>query len=129
MKMHQKRQTVGQFIRDVMAIDTEEEMGAFFDHYVAELVGQGQTVERAKVIARANIGWCFGEGMPADIIDKWVEVTDSAHPIFGIVMPTPEQALALGYKWGKEIRHREKEFKGGAGDAEAARHGDGHRHD
>jgi hypothetical protein len=88
--------TIGDFIRAVLAVEDEADARRFFDGYVAWLEAQPDCTLPALDVARANVGWCFGEGMAPELVAMWHRLTGSAHPVFGTGKPSPEQALAAG---------------------------------
>jgi hypothetical protein len=96
--------TIGDFIRAVLAVEDEADARRFFDGYVAWLEAQPDRALPALDVARANVGWCFGEGMSPERVAMWHRLTGSAHPMFGTSMPTPEQAFAAGMKAGRKGR-------------------------
>jgi hypothetical protein len=87
---------IGDFIRAVLGIETEAEARAFFDGYVRWLESAPDRTLPALDVARANVGWCFGEGMARERVAMWHRATGSAHPVFGTSKPPPEQAFAAG---------------------------------
>lgn len=100
-----ERHTIGEFIAAVLAIDNAKEAREFFDGHVAWIqrsidAGTWTSTYSAEAAARANLGWCFGEGMAADRIRMWVEVCGASHPVFGSMStpPSPKQALDAGIK-------------------------------
>jgi hypothetical protein len=89
---------ISEFIAAVKAIRDERDCTLFFGEYVKYLQGQtGCTWERAREIARANIGYVFAEGMSDDQIRMWHDTTRAVHPILGTnFRPTPEEAIEAG---------------------------------
>ena len=59
----------------------------------------------AKKIVLANIGYYCGY-YPAELADKVYEMFDTEHPVFGKTHPTPEEALRLGYEWGRRAKEK-----------------------
>jgi hypothetical protein len=97
--------TIGDFIRAVLTVEDEADARRFFDGYVAWLESQPERTLPALDVARANVGWCFGEGMTPERVAMWHRLTGSAHPVFGTSKPTPEQAFAAGMNAaGKRVR-------------------------
>jgi hypothetical protein len=93
---------IGDFIGAVLRIDNEFDMARFYSGYLDYLSGFSES-ERSgspEMVARFNIGWCFGEGMAADRIVMWSRVCRASHPVFGALTPTPEQAYEAGLKMG-----------------------------
>lgn len=94
--------TIGDLVSAIMRIDNPTDARAFFESYVewmralpADQKSEGMTEEQ---VAQANIGWCFGEGMPDDRRAMWRDVSNAAHPVFGsmVTRPTPEEAYESG---------------------------------
>jgi hypothetical protein len=98
--------TIGDFIRAVLAIEEEADARRFFDGHVAWLEAQPERTLPALDMARANVGWCFGEGMTPEHVAMWHRLTGSAHPVFGTSKPTPEQAFAAGMSARRKARRR-----------------------
>lgn len=91
--------TLGDFIRAVLAVDTPEHAKAFYAGCVAFIqdeinAGTWRSRHSAEDAARANIGWCFGEGMAPEKIAMWTATCQAAHPIFGGAVPTSAEAMA-----------------------------------
>lgn len=84
--------TVGMLCDAVFAVETEDEAKKFYDEYIAYLKRQ-PGCDRPIYIAKANIGWFFGEGMSQDKIDMWVRATGAFHPVFGAKAPSIEEAF------------------------------------
>lgn len=102
--------TWGDFITAVLAIRAADEARRFFLGYVTWLTKQERTERRSpEEIARANIGWCFGEGMHPRRIAMWVRASGATHPIFGARIPTPKQAFQMGMQWGRKRRQEARE--------------------
>lgn len=97
------RFTIGDLIRAILVIDNPTDAKAFYVSYVEELNKRDDLKDPAEAIARANIGWCFGEGMARERIAMWVETTSSAHPVFGTMVEplTPEDAFEAGRRMGE----------------------------
>lgn len=93
------RHTIGDFVRATMGVDNIEEARLFHEGYVEYLVAVGCADPTAT--ARANIGWCFGEGMTGERIAMWRATCDAAHPICGTAIPTPEMAFVMGQQVGR----------------------------
>jgi hypothetical protein len=96
--------TIGDFIRAVLAVGDEAAARRFFDGYVAWLEAQPNRTLPALDVARANVGWCFGEGMAPERCAMWHRLTGSAHPVFGTSKPSPEEAFSAGLKAGRKAR-------------------------
>lgn len=94
--------TIGDLYNAVLAIHDANDARAFYVDYVAWLEVQPDLSHSADAVAKANIGWLFGEGMPPENIRMWVEVCGASHPIFGTMQPrpTPEQAFKAGLERG-----------------------------
>lgn len=100
-----ERHTIGDFMGAVMAIDKPEHARLFFDGYIEQLTEvYGKSKTAATSIARSNVGWCFGEGMPKKQMDMWVAACEASHPVFGTAMPTAVQAFEAGLKMGEGKR-------------------------
>lgn len=98
-----KHQTIGDFIRAVLAVDNAEDAKALYWRTVGRIEqqiedGTWETACTAEEGARSSIGWCFGEGMSSERIAMWGQATGSAHPVFGTMTPwpTPEEAFQSG---------------------------------
>jgi hypothetical protein len=109
------RHNIGQFIRAVLAIDNPEDARKFYDSCLAwqiwmrtqpEYEGSKHTPEE---VVRANIGWCFGEGMAQERINMWYQVTGATHPAFGVAKMTPEAAFEYGKAQGGAMKNNEEE--------------------
>ena len=84
--------TIGDLVYAILAIDNEQDMSVFFADHVAEIKRQIQAGTWESDLdaiggARANIGWCYGEGMKLERIAMWKRVTGASHPIFGDTLP------------------------------------------
>jgi hypothetical protein len=81
-----------------MAIDNEADALRFYDGCVAHLEAQPDRKDPADCVAKANIGWCFGEGMDSDRVAMWRKVCGASHPVFGPMTTKvlPEEAFAAG---------------------------------
>ena len=54
-------------------------------------------------IAKANIGYCFGEGMASERIQMWREVTGAEHPYGpGIENATPTELFEAGQRMAEQ---------------------------
>jgi hypothetical protein len=97
---------IGDFIRAVLAIHTAPEARVFYDGYTDWLRERnpGTSDDEIAAIARSNIGWCYGEGMPTLDMDMWREVCGAAHPVFGTTMPSAEEAFRMGQELGEKGR-------------------------
>lgn len=95
-----KMKTIGDLISAIMAIDNEPDAYKFIKKY-REWLQEQKTPDTESVI-KANVGWCFGEGMKPETITMWVKVCGASHPIFGRTLPTTTQALQMGKKWGRK---------------------------
>lgn len=100
--------TMGELADAVMAIHAPSDATAFYADYVSWLREKGNTPERSASVARENIGWFFGEGMPQADVNMWVATVEAYHPIFGTMdpPPTPEQALQAGLELGRQMNKR-----------------------
>ncbi len=102
-------ETLGEFIDEVLAIDSPLEARRFFEEYVAILERARASLDRsAEEIARQNIGWCFGEGMPKERRAIWREACGAFHPNLGAMIEDmePEAVLAAGLEAGRRARDR-----------------------
>lgn len=92
--------TIGDFYAAVLGIDNADEARRFFDGYVAWMEAlpedQRDPKRTATDVARINIGWVFGEGMPEERQQMWADAVNATHPVFGAGMPTPEGAFLAG---------------------------------
>lgn len=96
--------TIGELISAVFSVKNKEDAKAFYKGYLEWLRGLPKLDGEPEHIARRNIGWCFGEGMAPDKIKMWSEACEAVHPIFGISMPTPQEALKVGIEAGRKTR-------------------------
>jgi hypothetical protein len=104
-----KPRTIGDFVCEVMAIDNEVTAQKFFEAEVALinaqiLAGTWKSRCSAEEGARANIGFCFGEGMASERVQMWIKVCDACHPWFGQAVPSGETAFRLGFAAGSARR-------------------------
>lgn len=99
--------TIGDFISAVMAINNSFDAKRFYQGYVtfmsclpAEVRDSKHTPEE---VAKSNIGWCFGEGMPQERIVMWRRVCGASHPVFGsmAIPPSPREAFQAGQKMAR----------------------------
>ena len=92
--------TIGSFISATMSITDPEDAAAFYAGLVDNLNSQPDLNPRgAEYVARANIGWCFGEGMKPELIAMWSAVTGASHPVFGTTMPsTSKESFDAGVR-------------------------------
>ena len=109
VKNRPKERTIGDFIRKVFAVKTEEAAKKFFDSEMAGIQAQidaGTWKCRCSAVeaARSNIGWCFGEGMSDDRIAMWVRACKASHPVFGTARPSPQEAFEAGNRVGRHNR-------------------------
>ena len=100
--------TMGHVMDAVFRIRNPEDAARFYRGYVEYLktkvdLDPGGSAEQ---IAKSNIGFCFGEGMPSKLIAMWIKVCGATHPVFGTTLPTPEEAFRLGQKMGEKMRKK-----------------------
>lgn len=88
----------------MLGVETIADARAFHRDYLAYLRATLLERDDHEAVARSNIGWCFGEGMGEERLKMWVEACDAAHPVFGQVIPSPSEALRLGYEYGRSGR-------------------------
>lgn len=86
---------MGDCIRAILAIDNVADASKFYEGYVESIKRCPDRESLPEYVAKSNIGWCFGEGMSAEHIAMWTEV-------IGNVMPTPEEAFAMGVEAAKK---------------------------
>lgn len=97
--------TTGEFINAVISVKSEPEAVKFVERYRQWLIDKYPTPDE---ILRANIGWCFGEGMKDEYRTMWIKVCGASHPVFGQIMVTAEEALNAGKLLAqKSSAHRE----------------------
>lgn len=101
--------TIGDIVRATLTIKTEADARRFYEGQIDWLLKRFKEKfkgnrEEAAVVARSNIGWCFGEGMGQDRIDMWNRTTKAFHPGFGTQIPTPAEAFAAGKAMGEAAR-------------------------
>lgn len=90
----QGHHTIGAFVAAVMEIDTDDDARLFYDGSLSYYAENG--ADNPAQVARANIGWCFGEGMAGERQRMWQRVCSAAHPIFGTAVPSFGEAFAAG---------------------------------
>lgn len=103
-----REHNLGEFISAVFSVDNEKDAKEFYDGYVEYLKVElakkpdphGMTAEQ---IARGNVGWCFGEGMQQKKVAMWSKI-GASHPVFGVSVPTPTEAVDMGVKKGETMR-------------------------
>jgi hypothetical protein len=104
------RHTIGDFVSAVMKIDNKTDAALFYRGYLEWLSKlpkkekEGSENLTDEQVAKSNIGWCFGEGMSSKKIEMWNKVTGAVHPIFGTMIPTPEEAVKAGMKIGAKLK-------------------------
>lgn len=103
--------TISDFIEQVLAVESIEKARRFLDETVSDLRARGSTDPEAD--ARANIGWCFGEGMRDERRAMWREHFGIVHPWLGpmVERPSPEEILRIGMEMG-ERQQREHDEPG-----------------
>lgn len=69
-----------------------------------EPISDEQAMLEATDIAKHNIEYAFGEGVPHERWLLWNRATGATHPYFGLTKPTPEEALEIGMKAVEEAR-------------------------
>lgn len=91
--------TIGHLCGAVFSMHREEDAAQFYSEYVEWLRNQPDLKQPAETIARANIGWFFGEGMPDTDRAMWRKV-GASHPVFGGMetIPSPQEAFAAGVR-------------------------------
>jgi hypothetical protein len=104
---------IGEFIRAVLAIDNEEDAAEFYaGHitYIQRQIDKGEWKSDATPMqaVQSNIGWCFGEGMPAERVAMWSKVCGASHPVFGTKLPTAYEAFKMGMAEGEKIENSRK---------------------
>jgi len=98
------KHTIGDYIGAVLAIEKPEDARRFYEGNVEYLAAAPRLSDPPEKIARANLGWCFGEGMKPERVEMWIKVCDASHPVFGTKRPTAREAFRAGLKLGKERR-------------------------
>ena len=94
--------TMGDTVNAILEVSSMEDAKDFFDGYVEDITcRRGKSQEEAEGTARSNIGFCFGEGMSKKRIAMWIQACGAAHPVFGTVMPSGEQAFKMGQAHGE----------------------------
>jgi len=97
--------TFGDILHAVHNIASASEARQFLEDYSAFLESKGcGSKEKCSSIARANIGWCFGEGLSQERIDFWNEAVGAEHPYFGTKKPTMEEAFEMGVAAGRKAK-------------------------
>jgi hypothetical protein len=96
---HWPKMTIENLISAVFSVDTQEEASTFYEGYLVWLLKQADVsdIEHTRSVAKANIGWCFGEGMSQEKRELWRSV-GASHPVFGSMQtdPSPKEALDAG---------------------------------
>ena len=88
-ELEEGQHTTGDFILVTMRIKEEATAREYFEGYVEWLRFWRETHPQdagrftVEQTAKANIGWCFGEGMEPEISAMWVRVCGASHPVFG----------------------------------------------
>lgn len=104
------RHTIGDFIRGVFKVTNENDAASFYRGCVESTqaqidAGTWQSQATAEQAAKANIGWCFGEGMNSKRIEMWNRVCGADHPVFGLNLNvSPEEAIQAGISAGGGAR-------------------------
>lgn len=80
--------TVGDLMDAIWSVDNEDDARAFFEGHVQDIqrqmdAGEWNGRQDAVASARSNIGWMYGEGMPAETVAMWRRATGSEHPVLG----------------------------------------------
>lgn len=100
--------TIGDLASAVLAIDDPETARDFYRGYLSYLINLPDAVPDRNVadIAKANIGWCFGEGMTDERRAMWREACGATHPVFGamVTRPSPEDASACSVAFAMTSR-------------------------
>ncbi len=100
------RVTVADIISATLSINDWTEASQFFASY-AWWIAENYPGSNAAETARANIGWCFGEGMSPVQRRMWYIVADVRHPFFGTMdpPPSPEEAFQAGLDYGERMKN------------------------
>lgn len=93
--------TIGHLIGAVLSIHDVVTAQQFRNGYIEWLSKQPDLGRSAETVADANIGWCFGEGMPESDRAIWREL-GSRHPVFGEMVndPLPVEVFRAGMEIG-----------------------------
>ena len=76
--------TIGHLIRAVMSVHSADDAKRFYEEYVDYLRTTPDLDSRgAEYVAKVNIGWCFGEGMPEKDRELWRQV-GAYHPALAL---------------------------------------------
>lgn len=99
------KMTYGHVIQAVFEIHDVDSAREFRNGYIKWLGVNVDPVHTPEQVADANIGWCFGEGMPESDRAIWHSL-GAAHPVFGTMEkdPTPEEALEAGRKAAEALK-------------------------
>jgi len=92
--------TKADFIGALMAIDDSTEALHFYLGYVDWLT-ETYPGHDAVATARANISWCFGEGLRSDAQTMWRVVCDAKHPVFGDTLDSTTDAFQAGVRFAQ----------------------------
>lgn len=106
-KWLEDKHTIGELVNTVLKIDNATDAKSFYDWSVDWVqrqidAGTWKSDYNAVNATRANIGWCYGEGMSKDRIAMWVEACNASHPVFGQVLPSPQEAIDSGKRLGAQ---------------------------
>lgn len=99
--------TIGELCGAIFGVDNDEDARRFFSGYAEWLSTVPDLGGDPFSVARANIGWVYGEGLAPERIEMWTRATGAAHPVFGAQIPTdPAEALALGQRVARAAGRR-----------------------
>lgn len=100
-------------MRDMMGIveacKTEEEASALVQLWTEEARSEAggtsirpSPIEDIRAACLSNIGYITGY-MDKESHDRVLQLFKTEHPVFGLKIPTAEEAFAAGLKFGKEL--------------------------
>lgn len=99
---HKSLRTMREIFDEALKCKDKEEAAEFLKAYVALGVSED--------IAKQNLGYMAGY-YNQKTVDKVYELFGAVHPVFGRVLPGPEEAFSMGVKMGEEWK-KEKDAKG-----------------
>lgn len=97
------KHTIGDFMRAVLAIENDDDARRFYRGCVHFHATHGVDAPYTPwSVTKANIGWCYGEGMSEERRTMWIRVCDASHPVFGQSMPSMGEAFEMGRTLGSQ---------------------------
>jgi len=103
MKIPNKQLTTSELLDPAMKIKTQRKADEYFNALVDYHINMfGSAREESEKNVRLNLGYYAGyyDGETMQRVNKLFK---TSHPVFGNIIPTPEEAYSMGEKLGKEI--------------------------